>query len=328
MSVKDHMDRLNAGVLNGMPAAPAAPSTPVRRPSAFEREKRSVPGLTAPGALAHFSKDYQDLEIEVMRLKSTQGLPATLPLGQLHTSPYQTRNIDPSKVAELVSNLKSNPLSTPVTVRRIEDGKYEVVAGHHRIEAFKVLGRTEISASVIGLTDDEAEKLVFYDNLISPSLTDFEKFKGYARLKKSLQMTSEQLAIEAGVSESIVSQILSYDKLPKDVIAELERYPAAVGSRLAQNLASLPETLTDKIIEAIGRIKNGLLTQTNAVDWITEKARPAKPTEILIRTGQQRFAGIVRRDKTVTIKFTSDEDVDASLKAVVDLLKRSASAKK
>lgn len=313
---RNSLDRITDAIVN------STESNAKKDPSAQPVEGRKSTGMTAPGALASFSKDFKDIEAELIRLKATQGLPAMLPISQLHSSPYQTRRIDEQKVSELIANLTANPLSTPVAVRKKGDGEYEIVAGHHRILAYKRMGRTEIPASVVVISEEEAQKLVFYDNLLAPQLTDFEKYIGFSKMKKTRGVSTEQLSIEAGVSKSLVVYIMSFERLPQGVLNKLEQHPGAIGANLAVKLCALPASSEDRINQAIEMIDDGRLNQSKALAWIEQKEKPVKKELITIKSGRYKFADVSRREGQLTIKFANLEDASDLEKEIVELLRK------
>lgn len=325
MSLKDQMKAMELGVL-----APNKPSTAAinKAPDQLGANPKGHTSMTAPGELAKFSKEFQALESEVESLRTQQGLPATIALSQLHRSPYQTRRLDEIRVAELMENLRHNPLTTPISARLIKPGYYEIVAGHHRVEAFFRLGRTEMPVSVVTLTDSEARRLVFYDNLLAPSITDYEKFKGFNEIKKSEGLTNEDLAIQSGISESLVGMIMSFSRLPEQVFPILDQFPSSVGSALVSKLCTLPESVSDRIVEAVTRISDGRLTQANAIEWIKGAETKVKTPWITVKSGRLKFAEVARRDRQVTIRFANQEDAEAIQADLMDILKLRASSQK
>lgn len=309
MSIQSRMSQLTDGIMDAANKPASAELPPPRRVT------------TAPAALAHFSADFNHLKVEVDRLKATQGLPATIPLVQLHYRPNQTRRIDEKKVAELMANLMANPLLTPVTARRISDGYYEVIGGRHRIEAYRRLGRLEIAVSVVELNDDEADRLVFYDNLLAPQLTDFEKYQGFSQLKKKRNISNDQLAMESGISKTLVTYLMSFERLPEPILNAIEAQPSTVGANLAIKLVALPASMTDRAVQAIGLISDERLTQANALAWIEQKDRPTKPEATTIKSGRQKFADVVRRENQISIKFTAVEDAAELEQEILEFLR-------
>ena len=320
MSIKSHLSKLTEGILD---SSSSSNSVPQRNDKADVT--KTSPSLTAPGALAHFSKDYREMETEVSKLKAAQGHPAMIALQDLVTSPYQTRILDESRITELIANLAAHPLSTPVTVRRIERENvacYEVIAGHHRVEAFKRLGRTEISASVISLTDDQAQSLVFYDNLLSPHLSDFEKYLGFTSIKQARQLTLEDLANESGQSKSLIGLILSFGKLAPEVFLTIQKYPNAISASVAQKLTRVHSNKNKRIIKAIELVAEGKLLQSRVIRWIDQTPAKPKVEAISIKLGDDNYADLTRKEGQITIKFTVPDEAKSFEDELLALLNK------
>lgn len=247
---------------------------------------------------------------------STDGKPFLVPLSLINDSPYQTSPVNEDKIADLVENLGKNPLSSPVVLRRGHQGRLELIAGRHRIEAYRRLGRQEIEATLRDLSDDDAEKLVFYDNLFAPSMTDFQKYLGFSQRKARLGLTQEQLAEESGVSRTVVSKLLSFDGLPESVLAALKENPQAIGANAAADFVALAKMSPDLAVQAIYAIALGEMTQKAALAWLkaggatkTETAKPVA-TKALIKSGRQKYAELVQRENRLVISLNT---VDAGL---------------
>lgn len=175
MSLKNHLAGLTAAIADQANAAAAAPQG--------QAAKRGSAALSAPGQLMQFSEGYRQLNEELERLRAAgAGQAVKLPLTQLKASPYQVGGLQQERVDRLVAVLRHNPLNTPVVVRSV--GKdYELLAGHHRVEAYRVLGRTEIESTVVSFGDEQARALVFLDNLHAPSIPDYHRYLGFADLQ-------------------------------------------------------------------------------------------------------------------------------------------------
>ena len=278
--------------------------------------------LKSSGLLAGPSE--QDAKASLPRLdgnSALDGKPILVPLALICDSPYQTSLINEEKVAELVQNLERNPLSSPVVLRRNRDGKIELIAGRHRVEAYRRLNRTEIEATLRELSDDDAEKLVFYDNLFAPSMTDFQKYLGFRQRRERLGLTQGQLAEESGVDRTTVSRLLSFDGLPEPVFAALRETPQAIGSLQAPEFVTLAQQSPDLAVQAIYSIALGEMTQKAAIAWLRaggKKEEAPKPEQFkaLIKSGKQKYAELVRRsDKLVISLSTEDKTLHDDLQA-------------
>ena len=90
------------------------------------------------------------------------------------------RSVNPERVKELAASIQEIGLLNPIT---ITEDKY-LVAGLHRIEAYKLLGRTEIEATVVSLSELDAELAQIDENLIRNELTVLERAEQLKRRKE------------------------------------------------------------------------------------------------------------------------------------------------
>ena len=253
------------------------------------------------------------------------GKPFLVPIGLIEGSPYQTSPINADKVSELVENLGKNPLSSPVVLRRNALGKLELIAGRHRVEAYKRLGRTDIEAVLRDLSDDDAEKLVFYDNLFAPSMTDFQKYLGFSQRRTRLGLTHAQLAEESGVDRSTVSRLLAFDGLPGQVMDILKEAPHAVSSIMAVEFVELAKKNPSLAVDAVTAIAIGEMTQKAAMAWLRAGGKQEEPAKVErltapIKAGRQKYADMTMRASKIVIDLKADDgrlynDLQAWLKS-------------
>jgi ParB family transcriptional regulator, chromosome partitioning protein len=243
----------------------------------------------------------------------SQGTPFLVAISDIEDSPYQTIPLSKSKVADLVKNLATNPLSSPIVLRRLPNGKLQLIAGRHRVEAYKQLQREEIEATVKKLSDDQAEKLVFYDNLFAPNLSDYEKYLGFAQRKKTKNLTGEQLAEEAGVSTATVSKLLGFSDLPESIHEALRKHPHTIGASNARDFVQLALINEELSITAIEKIAAGEMTQKAALEWIKAggekpKKKSVEAIETPIKIGKTRYATVSLRAERLIVNFSSEDE--------------------
>lgn len=287
----------------------------------------------APSQLMQFSADYRKTAEELEKLKKDVGKCFKLHLTDLVSSPYQLGSLNEARVQGLVDNLRLNPLSSPVVVRASGDeGKYELVAGHHRTEAFRRLGREEIDAVLVDFSDDEAERAVFYDNLFAPSLTDHDKYLGFARRLRSKGMSQRELAEEAGVSQTLISFLFSFEKLPSLVqnyiVTESTRFSSRAFYALSGYAAQHDE---ESLLHAAKLLAEGAISLsdleagfpgTEGRDDPAKKPRATSASEKLVITRDNKaFAEVVRKGTKLTVRFKSGGELDEWQERLVDFLK-------
>jgi len=289
-----------------------AKSAKLRSVTEVRQEEVSVDQAPRIGAV-------RTAKLELMKYESE------LPLTDLHEVPGRKRHLTIEQLSELKANLANNPLTTPIAVRRREEGGYEIIAGHNRVNAYRELGRTKILSVVFEMTEDEAERSAFYSNLLSPSLPDFEKFMGLRARMEHGKLTQEQVAKEAGVTQQSVSLLLSFSGLPKDAIRILDGAAdkGLLGASAAAKLALIAKNgKQGRVVEAVQQLVDGKLSQKAAVGYATseEKAKPKVTSPQIIRSGKKSFCSIRRAEKDIRISFNEpvNEALYSELQKVIE----------
>ncbi len=247
-------------------------------------------------------------------LPDTAGDPVMVRLDEIDDSPYQTSPLNEDKVLELVENLQVNPMTTPVVVRRMSDGRMQLIAGRHRKEAYRVLGRTQIECVIRELSDDEAERLVFYDNLFGPKLTDYQKYLGFAARRDSKEYNLSQLSRESGVDRTVITRLMAFDNLPAEVHAALRKHPDAVGASLAPAFSALAQQYPLQAVQAVEKIAAGEMTQGAAMKWLREGGDPKKivpgfrKTPIMVNN--KVYAEVTNKGNSLVVKLKDQAQMD------------------
>lgn len=136
----------------------------------------------------------------------------TIKMEQLVTSKTNPRkNFEKSGLAELAGSIKEHGILQPILVRPVS-GKgillYEIVAGERRYRASKMLGLTEIPATVRELSDAEAQEVQIIENLQRQDLHPLEEADGYQKLLDSHGANPDDLAVKVGKSKAYIYQRL------------------------------------------------------------------------------------------------------------------------
>ena len=112
-------------------------------------------------------------------------------------------------VKEIAESFKVDGQWNPIIVRPKGDGKYELIAGHYRLQASKELGWDEIEATIKDLSDDEADILSLKTNLMHSDMTATEKGKVINKIITKHKITQTELAGKLGISEASISKFLT-----------------------------------------------------------------------------------------------------------------------
>lgn len=156
-----------------------------------------------------------------------------IPLGKLKDSPYQGRLFDKKvieksfytrkKLNELAESIKSAGLMQPITVRIVDDG-YEVIDGHRRIEAYKLLEKGNIQAIVKEGTDKEVQLMSVVANIQRADLSNLERALAFEKiLHEGLFTNKKELSKAIGKDETYVGDIINILKMDKRIITDLSK---------------------------------------------------------------------------------------------------------
>jgi ParB family transcriptional regulator, chromosome partitioning protein len=158
-----------------------------------------------------------------------------LRLSSIQPSPRNPRQRVDS-IAELADSLREHGLLQPIVVRRRGAG-YELIAGHRRLEAARVLGWMEIAAAVRDETDDQAYILTLVENLQREDLTPRQEAaalevlvreRGWSTrqigeaVKRSAMYVSRRLRV---FDDPVLAPLVLEDRLPVSTAEELLREP-------------------------------------------------------------------------------------------------------
>jgi len=142
-----------------------------------------------------------------------------VPLDRLVPSPDQPRSeVDPSADQELLESIRAYGVLTPIQIRPVEEGKYEVVAGERRWRACALLGKPSIPALVRRKDRDRAAAEALIDNVVRKDLSALEEAKAYQALIERYGFQQSELAERLGCHKSRISKALSILKLPETIL--------------------------------------------------------------------------------------------------------------
>lgn len=145
-------------------------------------------------------------------------------------SPYQARkDIAPEHLQELADSIRSEGLLQPVVVRKLSDGKYQLIAGERRWRAFQLLKIKTIPARLVPAGDASAAALGLIENLQREGLNPLEEAYGYASLIRDFDLTQEIAAERVGKPRATVANSLRLLSLDGELQGYLAKGLLSVG---------------------------------------------------------------------------------------------------
>ena len=178
-----------------------------------------------------------------------------LPISQVESCSSQPRKqFDPDALADLADSIREHGIIQPLTVRKLQSGYYQIIAGERRWRAARMVGLTQVPAIVIEADDRKAMELAMIENLQREDLNPIEEAEGYQLLMDTYNMTQEEAAGRVGKSRSAVANALRLLKLIPSVRTMVEDGRLSGGH--ARTLLPLSDDLQQKAAETI--LKNDL----------------------------------------------------------------------
>ncbi len=149
---------------------------------------------------------------------SPDGRPFEVPVEQIDRNPYQTRKrFDETALQELAASIRAVGVIQPVLVRRVEGGRYQLVAGERRWLASQQAGRATIPVVVAAMNDTQAMEATIVENLQRADLNPMEQARAFERLAREFRMTQEQIAVRTGKDRASIANFLRLLRLPEEL---------------------------------------------------------------------------------------------------------------
>ncbi len=181
--------------------------------------KKDALGKGIRSLLQHIDADLKStagsLKAEVIE-QNTSSLRVSL--DQIEVNPKQPRkDFDEAALSELAASLKLHDIIQPLTVSRMPNGKYRLIAGERRFRAAKIAGLKDVPVYVRQANDVQLLELSLLENLQRENLNAIEIGLSYKRLMDELDYTQEQVAERMGKERSTVTNYIRLLKLPPDI---------------------------------------------------------------------------------------------------------------
>ena len=127
------------------------------------------------------------------------------------------RDFDETALSELAISIKLHDIIQPLTVTKLANGKYQLIAGERRFRASKIAGLKDVPVYVRQANDAELLELALLENLQREDLNAIEIGLSYKRMMEELDYTQEKVAERMGKERSTVTNYIRLLKLPPDI---------------------------------------------------------------------------------------------------------------
>ena len=162
----------------------------------------------------------KDAEIPVgidMPLRVPSSSNSTIRIDSIELNSEQPRkNFDERALQELALSIQSYGIVQPVTVRPIQNGKYQLIAGERRYRAAKMAGLHEIPAYVRTVDEIYALEMALVENIQRENLNAIEIALTYQRLLNECNLSHEELSLKVGKERTTVTNYLRLLRLTEE----------------------------------------------------------------------------------------------------------------
>ncbi len=153
-----------------------------------------------------------------------------VPISKVEPRADQPRyNFDEEALQELAASIKQYGLIQPITVRKLDGGYYQIIAGERRWRASRLAGLSEVPVRVIEADDRRAMELALVENLQREDLNPIEEARGYRVLMDEYGLSQEEAAAAVGRSRPAVANALRLLGLSEAVMAMVEDSKLSAG---------------------------------------------------------------------------------------------------
>jgi ParB family chromosome partitioning protein len=213
-------------------------------------------------------------------------------LSEISVNPFQPRsNFSNNSLKELSISIKNIGIIQPITVRKIENNKYQLISGERRLRACKEIGLKKIPAFVRMANDQDSLEMALVENIHRQDLDAIEIAISYQRLLEEINLTQEELSDKIGKNRTTISNYLRLLKLDPIIQSGIRDGFISMGhGRALINVRSNQE-------------------QLNIYKKIISKNLSVRNTELLVRDLKDEPVKGIKKIKTKFISSLLSTDV-------------------
>lgn len=250
-------------------------------------------------------------------------------ISQIQPNPNQPRReFDQEALQELANSISEVGIIQPITLRQVENGKYQIIAGERRWRASQLAGLTSIPAYIRTVEDEGVMEMALVENIQREDLNAIEVALAYQHLAETTGMTQEKISKRVGKSRAAVTNYMRLLKLPAQVQMALKNHEIDMGHARALLAIDSPSTQIKlfkeiqkqqysvrKVEEMVQALKNGEDVKTSK-GKVAAKAQLPEEFNILKQRLSQFFQSKVQMTYSpkgkgkISIPFDNEEELE------------------
>lgn len=246
----------------------------------------------------------------------------TLKISEIEPNHNQPRReFDEEALNQLAESIKTYGLISPILVKPLFGGGYQIVAGERRYRACQIAGLTEVPVTIRELTDKETMEIALIENLQREDLNPIEEALGYKALMDEYDLSQEAVADAVGKSRSAVANTLRLINLPDKVAQMVKSGKLSAGharALLALEDKKAMEDLADEIVNSDLSVRQveKLVKQSKAKPKAKKTVKQPSYYAMVEQTLSEYLGKKVKvkplsgkKGGTLSIEFYSDDDL-------------------
>ena len=146
------------------------------------------------------------------------GSTAEINISHITINPFQPRSeFNKEKLNELAASIKNLGIIQPITLRKMDHNKYQLISGERRYRASKIAGRISIPAFIRIANDQEMLEMALVENIQREDLNAIDIALSYKRLINEIKLTQEECSERVGKNRTTITNYLRLLKLPSEI---------------------------------------------------------------------------------------------------------------
>ena len=240
-------------------------------------------------------------------------------INSINESPTQARKkFDQKKLEELRDSISKNGILQPLIVQKLENNKYELIAGERRLRASKMLKLESVPCLIKDVSQRDAAVLGIVENIQRSQLNSIEEALAYKNLKENFDLTNDEIGFLVGKSRPHISNMLRISNLSPNSQNALTNEEVSFGQ--IKPIIVLEHSIQDRILEDIvslnlsSREVEEKVRQLNNVKADQESLHYKKLLENLLGT---KVLFKKNKNKTkITFTLNSKEELDSFINKI------------
>ena len=162
------------------------------------------------------------ISTEAVRTSGSSSI-GEIEIGKIFANPNQPRrDFNEEALQELADSIKELGVIQPITLRKMEDGTYQIIAGERRFRASQLAGKTTIPAYILKADDEDTMEMALIENIQREDLNALEIALAYQQLIEQHNLSQEQLSKRIGKGRATIANFLRLLKLPAAIQVALK----------------------------------------------------------------------------------------------------------